>query len=103
MHLQLVWTPAAPPSTSESNTFRQSQREEQTQHLPSREQLQALLVVTRSGSIRKTRQAIEALRQTNRNYHAFADSLFHLARQFKIEEIEDVLQQHLAEGNHDLS
>ncbi|MEM1369603.1 MAG: ATP-binding protein, partial [Cyanobacteria bacterium P01_H01_bin.15] len=91
IHLQLDWIQSTSSYPAEGTVV---------SCIPSKEQLQSLLEITQSGSIRKTRQAIEALLSSDSGYRAFTDSLLQLARQFKIEEIETLLQQHLAQGDY---
>ena len=60
-----------------------------------RETLEALLLLAKRNQVRQLRSQLEALKDSDSTYSPFADSLLKLARQFRSEEIEQKLQQHL--------
>ena len=63
--------------------------------VPPRETLEALLLLAKRNQVRQLRSQLEALKDSDSTYSPFADSLLKLARQFRSEEIEQKLQQHL--------
>lgn len=66
--------------------------------LPPSQTLQALLELAQQSNLRALREQIEQLVNTDRIYTPFAEPILQLARQFKAEEIEELLQQYLNEG-----
>jgi signal transduction histidine kinase/CheY-like chemotaxis protein len=92
-HLGLDWSyePVAADGTDEPNT---SSKEIV---LPSPEDLSALLEIAHDADLKKLRQQIEGLVQSNNRYSGFAAPILQLAKQFKVEEIEDLLQRYLTE------
>ncbi|MGC1306588.1 MAG: ATP-binding protein [Phormidesmis sp.] len=63
--------------------------------VPPRETLEELLLLAKRNRVRELRSQLEALKDTDSTYGPFADALLKLARQFRSEEIEKRLQQHL--------
>jgi signal transduction histidine kinase/FixJ family two-component response regulator len=64
--------------------------------LPPRATLTALLTLAQQANLKTLREQLESLVQINPNYHAFAEPLLQLTKRFQAEEIEEMLQQHLA-------
>ena len=92
-HLNLEWiyereeddpTPAASPSTEIA--------------LPPSNTLQTLWDLARQANLKALREQIEQLVNTDKVYTAFAEPILELAKQFKAEEIEELLQQYLTKG-----
>ncbi|MBE9182745.1 response regulator [Oculatella sp. LEGE 06141] len=63
--------------------------------LPPMQTLQALLALAQQSNLRTLREQIEQLVHTNRRYVPFAEPILQLTRQFKTEEIEELLQHYL--------
>jgi PAS domain S-box-containing protein len=63
--------------------------------LPTTEDLNVLLELAQKANLKALRQKIENLVQKNPNYNEFAVPLLQLVKQFKAEELEALLQQHL--------
>jgi CheY-like chemotaxis protein len=64
--------------------------------LPSRETLEILFSHAQQANLKALKSYIEQLMDTHQQYQSFAEIILKLAKQFKVEEIEDFLQQHLA-------
>ncbi|WP_199309134.1 hybrid sensor histidine kinase/response regulator [Limnothrix sp. FACHB-406] len=64
---------------------------------PPYETLSALLVLARQADIKTLREQLEHLVRTDQRYTSFTEPLLQLAQQFQAEEIEDLLQQYLAD------
>jgi len=96
-HLQLQWIleqhePERTPNPTEEKT---------EIILPSTQDLKELLEIAQQGDSRGIRNKIEHLIATDNCYQEFANPILKLAKQFKIEEIEDLLQNYLdQEKNH---
>ncbi|MFK8185211.1 MAG: AAA family ATPase [Phormidesmis sp.] len=63
---------------------------------PTREELQALLELSQMGRLRKMRQQLEALIEKDKRYSGFVQPILVLERQFKVDEIEALLNQSLS-------
>ena len=68
---------------------------DQVLKVPELHQLQSLLDIAALGDTRGVRLALEALVQEDPVYESFAKSLLSLTKQFKVEEVEEKLQQYL--------
>lgn len=66
--------------------------------LPPAHTLQALLNLAQQSNLRALRQQLEQLTHIDRRYIPFTEPILHLARQFKTEEIEELLQCYLTKG-----
>ena len=91
--LDLDWryeTPANSVSSSESKPIEIVAPPAQT--------LKVLLEAAQQGRFMALREQIETLVDTDQAYTPFADSILHLAKQYRAEEIETLLQQYLTEG-----
>ncbi|MGD1939474.1 MAG: ATP-binding protein [Cyanophyceae cyanobacterium] len=93
-HLQLDWIQSA---------FVEKTNEVVSDRLPPKDKLQELLAVAQSGSIRRTRKALETFQDADGQYRKFINTLLQLAREFKIEEIEAALNQQLMRQDDDLN
>jgi signal transduction histidine kinase/ActR/RegA family two-component response regulator len=67
--------------------------------VPPPEDLNTLLELSHYADLKQLRQEIEALVRADDRYQGFAAPILQLAQQFKVEEIEDLLQQYLAGEN----
>lgn len=93
VHLLLEW---------KQENSSQSEEKSPENTVPPREKIEELLGIAQLGSTRKVRENLEDLVRLDGSYQAFADPILQLARQFKIEEIEDLLTQHLDKDNYDI-
>jgi signal transduction histidine kinase/DNA-binding NarL/FixJ family response regulator len=64
--------------------------------LPPKDTLKDLLELAQQANLKVLRERLESLIDTDKVYSPFAEPLLQLARQFKAEEIEDLLHQYLA-------
>ena len=63
---------------------------------PNREELKDLLHLAQIGLLRKMRQKLEELVEKDKRYTRFAHSILVLEKEYKIDEIEELLNEHLA-------
>jgi signal transduction histidine kinase/DNA-binding NarL/FixJ family response regulator len=66
--------------------------------LPPAPVLNTLLKLAQEANMKALRVQLEQLVQTDKTYFPFAESLLQLAKQFKTEEIEELLQHYITEG-----
>ncbi|MEO1636520.1 MAG: ATP-binding protein, partial [Cyanobacteria bacterium J06631_9] len=66
--------------------------------LPPGKTLETLLELASRGNVKAIREQLSNLVERDRTYTTFAKPILELARQFKAEEIEQLLEQHLEEG-----
>lgn len=85
-HLQLEWL---------DNSSSRSVEDMLETIVPSREIVAELLAIAQQGNSRGVREKIENLIRVENKYRHFAAPILQLTREFKIEEIEELLQQHL--------
>ena len=64
--------------------------------IPSKEELEALLHLSKTGRLRKMRQQLESLIDQDCRYSSFAQPILRLEKQFKVDEIESLLSQYLS-------
>ncbi|NDJ22576.1 response regulator [Nostoc sp. B(2019)] len=64
---------------------------------PSKTELEKLMVLAQQANLKRLREQIENLVQADPRLSAFAAPILQLAKQFKAEEIEDLLKQHLTQ------
>ncbi|NER81154.1 MAG: response regulator [Leptolyngbya sp. SIO1D8] len=91
-HLSLEWFYEEIPVTAPSESLAANLV------LPPINTLKALLNLARQAQVRTLRYQIEQLVEHDRAYSAFAEPLLKLAKQFKVEEIEELLQHHMTGG-----
>ena len=91
-HLDLEWIYEAQQSDSQSS---ESQARELI--LPSSSILEALLGLASQANMKALRGKIEQLVDEDKAYTPFAEPILQLAKQFQIEEIEQLLQKYLTE------
>jgi len=70
--------------------------------IPTREELKTLLALAQQGNLKRLREHTEHIAHSNPRYADFASQILQLAKQFKDEEIEDLLKQHLTEEKTDV-
>ncbi len=63
--------------------------------VPPRETLEALLILAKRNRVRQMRSQLEALKDSDRTYGPFVDSLLKLANEFRLEDIEQRLYHYL--------
>jgi signal transduction histidine kinase/DNA-binding NarL/FixJ family response regulator len=68
--------------------------------LPDSAEMMALLELAEQANLKQLRTRVEQLAQADSRYVGFVNSILHLAKQFKAEEIEDLLKQQLAKEKH---
>lgn len=89
-HLHLRWTYQAEQENLESKVPPPTDMV-----VPPRQILEELLVLAERNRVQELRSQLEHLKNSDTTYVPFAESLLKLARQFRSEEIETLLQQHL--------
>ena len=87
-HLQLEWIEEQPSKQAEATI---------EVIVPPRETIEELLAIAQQGNAIGVRKKLEHLINLDSRYQTFVDPIFQLVRAFKIEEIEEILQQHLIE------
>ncbi|MEP6487804.1 ATP-binding protein [Microcoleus vaginatus GB2-A3] len=70
--------------------------------IPSPVELKTLLEMAHKGNLKRLREHTEHIAHSNPAYADFASQIIRLAKQFKAEEIEELLQQHLTEKKADV-
>jgi len=70
--------------------------------IPSPVELKTLLELAQQGNLKRLREHTEHIAHSNPRYADFASQILQLAKQFKDEEIEELLQQHLTEKKADV-
>jgi hypothetical protein len=70
--------------------------------IPASPELKTLLEFAQQGNLKRLREHTEHIAQSNPRYADFASQIIQLAKQFKAEEIEELLQQHLTEKKADV-
>ncbi|MEM8504252.1 MAG: CHASE2 domain-containing protein [Cyanobacteria bacterium P01_D01_bin.1] len=105
-HLRLEWIYKAESNPAKSNQVDSNQAKSDRASqiaalstglvLPPKSTLDELLELAEQANLRELRQVLDALVETDAAYSAFAQPVLRLAKQFQVEEIESLLQQHLA-------
>ncbi|MBM0741603.1 response regulator [Phormidium sp. CLA17] len=96
-HLNLEWTyEMIAERDAQSSPTTASQNSEETM-IPTRAELKALLDLAQKGNLKRLREHLEQMVHSNPRYADFASEILQLAKQFRAEEIEDLLKQHLTE------
>ncbi|NQE36483.1 ATP-binding protein [Microcoleus asticus] len=70
--------------------------------IPSPVELRTLLELAQQGNLKRLRSHTEHIAHSHPRYADFASQILQLAKQFKAEEIEELLQQHLTEKKADV-
>ncbi|PZV05999.1 MAG: hybrid sensor histidine kinase/response regulator [Leptolyngbya sp.] len=101
-HLNLEWTyEMMAERDAQSSPTTASQNSEETM-LPTTVELKALLDLAQKGNLKRLREHLEQMVHSNPRHADFASEILQLAKQFKAEEIEDLLKQHLREEKTDV-
>jgi len=89
-HLELKWK-------YESTTTENTPHTANEIVFPSKTELEKLIVLAQQANLKRLREQTEKLVQADPRLTAFAAPILQLAKQFKAEEIEDLLKQHLTQ------
>ncbi|MBW4642098.1 MAG: MASE1 domain-containing protein [Goleter apudmare HA4340-LM2] len=88
-HLELKW--------KYENTATQNTPQADELMFPPKTELEKLMVLAQQANLKRLREQVENLVQADPRLRAFAAPILQLVKQFKAEEIEDLLQQHLTQ------
>ncbi|MEH2142859.1 MASE1 domain-containing protein [Nostoc sp.] len=89
-HLKLKWKYETTPTQDRLHTSNKIL-------FPSKTELEKLMVLAQQANLKRLREQIENLVQTDSHLIAFATPILQLIKQFKAEEIEDLLKQYLTQ------
>ncbi len=102
-HLELEWKYEMTASNdSEPSTPTTGLENPEGMIIPSPVDLKTLLELAQQGNLKRLRSHTEHIAHSNPRYADFASQIIQLAKQFKAEEIEELLQQHLTEKKADV-
>ena len=101
-HLKLKWKYEITASNDSGSSTPTSALEKPERIIPSPLELKTLLELAQQGNLKRLREHTEHIAQSNPRYADFASQIIQLAKQFKDEEIEELLQQHLTEKKADV-
>ena len=102
-HLELEWKYERTGSNdSETSTPTTALENPEVMIIPSPVDLKKLLELAQQGNLKRLRSHTEHIAHSNPRYANFASKILQLAKQFKAEEIEELLQQHLTEKKADV-
>jgi signal transduction histidine kinase/CheY-like chemotaxis protein len=102
-HLELKWKYEITASNgSGSSTPTSALEKPERIIIPSPEELKTLLELAQQGNLKRLREHTEHIAHSNPRYADFTSQILQLAKQFKDEEIEELLQQHLREKKADV-
>jgi len=102
-HLELEWKYEMTGSNdSEPSTPTTALEKPEGMIIPDPVDLKTLLELAQQGNLKRLRSHTEHLAHSNPGYANFASQILQLAKQFKAEEIEELLQQHLTEKKADV-
>jgi CheY-like chemotaxis protein len=102
-HLELEWKYAMTASNdSGSSTSATELQDPEGMIIPDPVELKTLLELAQQGNLKRLRSHTEHLAHSHPGYANFASQILQLAKQFKAEEIEELLQQHLTEKKADV-
>jgi signal transduction histidine kinase/DNA-binding response OmpR family regulator len=102
-HLELEWKYAMTASNdSNSSTSATELQDPEGMIIPDPVELKTLLELAQQGNLKRLRSHTEHLAHSHPGYANFASQILQLAKQFKAEEIEELLQQHLTEKKADV-
>ncbi|MEG3954301.1 ATP-binding protein [Microcoleus sp. herbarium2] len=101
-HLELKWKYEITASNcSGSSTPTTALEKPERMIIPSPVELKTLLELAQQGNLKRLREHTEHIAHSNPRYADFTSQILQLAKQFKDEEIEELLQQHLTEKKAD--
>ncbi len=89
-HLRLEWIYTSPENRSIQTTFSNVEP-----ILPPRETLEVLFSHAQQANLKALRSHTQQLINTDKRYLIFAENILQLAKQFQVEEIEELLQQYM--------
>jgi CheY-like chemotaxis protein len=102
-HLELEWKYEITASNySESSTPKTGLENPEGMIIPDPVELKTLLELAQQGNLKRLRSHTEHIAHSNPRYANFASQILQLAKEFKAEEIEELLQQHLTEKKADV-
>ncbi len=101
-HLELKWKYEITASNGSGSSTPTSALEKPERIIPSALELKTLLDLAQQGNLKRLREHTEHIAQSNPRYADFASQIIQLAKQFKDEEIEELLKQHLTEKKADV-
>jgi signal transduction histidine kinase/DNA-binding NarL/FixJ family response regulator len=102
-HLELEWKYKITGSNSSgSSTPTRALEKSEGMIIPSYVDLKTLLEFAQQGNLKRLREHTEHIAQSNPSYADFVSQILQLAKQFKDEEIEELLQQYLTEKKADV-
>ncbi len=101
-HLELKWKYEIKGSNESEQSTLTTILEEAEIIIPDILELQKLLNLANKGNLKRLREHTEHLAQSNPRYAGFASQILKLAKQFKAEEIEELLKQYLTEEKTDV-
>jgi signal transduction histidine kinase/DNA-binding response OmpR family regulator len=101
-HLELKWKYEITASNGSGSSTPTSALEKPERIIPSAIELKTLLELAQQGNLKRLREHTEHIAQSHPRYADFASQIIQLAKQFKDEEIEELLQQHLTEKKADV-
>lgn len=101
-HLELKWKYETKGSTESKESTLTTILEEKKIIIPDILEINKLLNLAKKGNLKRLREHTEQLAQSNPRYAGFASQILKLAKQFKAEEIEELLKQYLTEEKTDV-
>jgi protein tyrosine/serine phosphatase len=101
-HLELKWKYEITASNDSGSSTPTTALEKPEGIIPSALELKTLLELAQQGNLKRLREHTEHIAHSNPRYANFASQILQLAKQFKAEEIEELLQQHLTEKKADV-
>ncbi|MEG4022777.1 ATP-binding protein [Microcoleus sp. S13C4] len=102
-HLELKWKYEITASNESGSSIPTTALENpEGSIIPSPLELKTLLEMAQKGNLKRLRSHTEQIAGSNPGYADFTSQIIRLAKQFKAEEIEELLQQHLTEKKADV-
>ncbi|MEG4586450.1 ATP-binding protein [Microcoleus sp. MOSTC5] len=101
-HLKLEWKYETTSSNSQPSTPTTGLQNSEITIFPTTVELKTLLEMAQKGHLKRLREHTEQIARSNPHYASFASQIIQLAKQFKAEEIEDLLKQHLTREKADV-
>jgi CheY-like chemotaxis protein len=97
IHLNLNWIDERTAASDFQSDLTTALQKVEGTTLPTTVELETLLNLAQKGNLKRLREHIEQLVHSNPRYAGFAAQVLQLAKQFRAEEIEVLLKQHLTE------
>ena len=95
-HLELKWQYKMTSNDPDPST--PTTALENSEIIPDTLELKMLLELAQQGNLKRLRESTKHIAQSNPSYAGFASQILQLAKEFKAEEIEELLNSHLARG-----